>query len=192
MIHRDYFYDSVRYYLFKGSLTQGQVDGMERYLAWYDQENPPVPEVYHIDDRCLAYIFATMIVETAWTMLPVREYGGEKYLKSKPYYPWFGRGDVQLTWEDNYKRQDKKLSDRGIFAPGALLQNPDLALDPLISRYICIWGLYDGDFTGKKFAHFFTDTGTDWYNARTMVNGHDRAAEIADYAEKFHNALSQT
>lgn len=191
-IHRDYFFDSVRYYLFGGSLTTGQVAGMERYLDWYDRENPPLPERYHLDDRNLAYIFATMFVETAQTMQPITEYGSQSYLKSKPYYPWYGRGDVQLTWEENYKRQDKKLSDRGIIQPGALLKNPDLALDLNVSMHICIWGMYDGDFTGKKFATYFTDDLTDWYNARRIINGTDRAAEIAGYGEKFHNALSQT
>lgn len=194
MIHKDYFFDSVRFYLFGGSLTEGQVAGMERYLDWFDQKNPPLPERYHIDERCLAYIFATMHVETAQTMQPIREYGSISYLKSKPYYPWYGRGDVQLTWQDNYKRQDSKLSAPpwSLFPPGALVKNLDLALDLQVSMHVCILGMYDGDFTGKAFRHFFTDDKTDWYNARTIINGHDRASEIAGYAEKYHNALSQT
>jgi putative chitinase len=31
-----------------------------------------------------------------------REYGGEAYLRSKPYYPYFGRGIIQTTWKANY------------------------------------------------------------------------------------------
>ncbi|MEP0518610.1 MAG: hypothetical protein ABJO09_00765 [Hyphomicrobiales bacterium] len=48
-----------------------------------------------------AYVLATAFWETARTMKPVREYGGEKYLKSKRYYPYVGMGYVQLTWRTN-------------------------------------------------------------------------------------------
>lgn len=184
-VHRDYFFDNIKFYLFK-SFSQDQVNGLNVFLDWYDNENPPMPERYHIDDRCLAYILATTYHETAATMQPVKEYGGTSYLQSKPYYPWYGRGYVQLTWEDNYKRQDEKLGLRG-----ALLADPDLALDPDVAKKVIIFGMYDGDFTGEKLGNFFTDTLTDWYNARTIVNGHDRASDIAGYAEKFHNALGQ-
>lgn len=184
-IHRDYFFDSVRYYLAGGTLAQGQVDGFNTFLDWYDSdENPPLPERHHIDDRMLAYILATSWHETAFTVQPVKEYGSESYLKSKPYYPWYGRGHVQLTWEDNYRKQDTKLG-----LGGRLLQNPDLALDPEISMQVIMLGMADGDFTGKRLGQFFTADLTDWYNARTIVNGHDRATDIAAYAEKFHNAI---
>jgi putative chitinase len=185
MIHRKYFFDNVRFYIFK-SLNQGQVDGLNRYLDYYDDDNPRIPDKHHLDDRTFAYVLATVFWETAQTMQPVKEYGSERYLKGKPYYPWYGRGDVQLTWEENYKRQDAKLGMQG-----SLVKNPDLALRPDISLKICILGMLDGDFTGKCLADFFTDSMTDWYDARTIVNGHDRAGEIADYAEKFSNAITR-
>jgi putative chitinase len=186
MIHRDYFFDNIKYYLFK-SFSQDQVDGLNTFLDWYDNEMPPLPERYHMDDRCLAYILATSYHETAFTMQPVTEYGGESYLKSKPYYPWYGRGHVQLTWEENYKKQDTKLGLKG-----ALMKNPDLALDPVISMKVITMGMYDGDFTGKKLGTFFTLEDTNWYDARTIVNGHDKASTIAGYAEKFANAITHT
>jgi hypothetical protein len=191
MIHRDYFFDNIKFYLFK-SFNQDQVDGLNVFLDWYDKENPPIPERYHIDERCLAYILATTYHETAATMQPIAEYGKGK---GKPYgepvgpygQRYYGRGYVQLTWLENYQRQDEKLGLRG-----QLIQNADLALDPEIAKLVIIKGMYDGDFTGKKLGDFFTDTLTDWYNARTIVNGHDRASDIAAYGEKFLNALTQT
>src|SRR5262245_5385448 len=186
MIHRDYFFDNIKYYLFK-SFNQGQVNGLNVFLHWYDNNNPPVPERYHIDDRMLAYILATTYHETAFTMQPVREYGGEAYLKSKPYYPWYGRWYVQLTWKENYQEQDEKLE-----LNGRLMKTPDLALDPLIALKVIIFGMVDGDFTGKKLSNFFTDVDTNWYDARTIVNGHDKASTIAGYGEKFLNAISHT
>ncbi|HSS56278.1 MAG TPA: hypothetical protein VLK79_16650, partial [Gaiellales bacterium] len=109
-IHRDYFFDSIRTSLAGGSLTAEQVDGCTVLLNWYDTKNPPIPDAHHLDDRMLAYCLATAWHETAFTMQPIIEDGGESYLKSKPYYPWYGRGLVQLTWEDNYQKQDDKLA----------------------------------------------------------------------------------
>jgi len=185
-IHRDYFFDNIKYYLFK-TMNQDQVDGCNVFLDWFDLENPPIPERYHIDERCLAYILATTYHETAFTMQPVLEYGSQSYLKSKKYWPWVGRGYVQLTWKENYEAQDRKLG-----LSGALIQNPDLALDPEVAKKVIIFGMYDGDFTGKRLGDYFTDTLTDWYNARRIVNGTDRASTIAGYGEKFLNALTAT
>jgi hypothetical protein len=184
MIHRKYFFDSVRFSLFK-RYNNDRVTGLDFFLDWYDDENPPVPERYHVDDRMFAYILATTYHETGATMQPVKEYGSERYLKKKKYYPWYGRGYVQLTWEENYKNQDEKLG-----LNGELMKNPDLALDPAIALKVIIAGMVDGDFTGKKLSHFFTDQLTDWYNARTIVNGHDRATDIARYAQHFSNAIT--
>lgn len=185
-VHRDYFFDNLKYYLFK-TYSQDQVDGLNVFLDWYDTENPPLPDRHHVDERMLAYILATTYHETAFTMQPIMEYGSQSYLKSKPYYPWVGRGYVQLTWEENYRYQDEKLGLRG-----ALIQNPDLALDPQVAKQVIIFGMLDGDFTGKKLGDYFTDDMTDWHNARRIVNGTDRASTIAGYAEKFLNGLSQT
>ncbi len=184
-IHRDYFYDAVRHYLSAGSLTQDQVDGCNLLLDWYDHENPPLPDKNHLDDRMLAYCLATAWHETAFTMQPVTEYGSESYLKSKPYYPWYGRGYVQLTWDYNYQKQDDKLR-----LHGGLMQDPDLALDPTLATTILLLGMSDGDFTGKKLADYFTSDLTDWYNARRIVNGTDKASDIAKYAEAFCNAIT--
>jgi putative chitinase len=183
-IHRDYFFDNVRYYLAGGSLTQEQVDGCTVLLDWYDTKNPPLPDAHHLDDRMFAYCLATAWHETAFTMQPVKEYGSEEYLRSKPYYPWYGRGYVQLTWDYNYQKQDDKLG-----LGGKLMAEPDLALDPKLATVILLEGMADGDFTGKCLGQYFTDELTDWYNARRIVNGTDKANEIAAYGEKFHNAI---
>jgi hypothetical protein len=161
------------------------VDGCDILLTWYDRENPPIPDRHHLDDRMFAYCLATAWHESAFTMQPVVEYGGEEYLRSKPYYPWYGRGLVQLTWEENYRKQDVKL---GLM--DALIENPDLALEPKIATQILILGMADGDFTGKKLAQYFTDDLTDWYNARRIVNGTDKANDIAKYGELFCNAIT--
>jgi hypothetical protein len=189
MIHRDFFFDAMRHYLTDGSLKENdeysQVSGSNLLLDWFDDENPPIPAAHHLSDREMAYCLATAWHETAFTMRPVIEYGGESYLKSKPYYPWYGRGYVQLTWEENYQKQDAKLGLKG-----ALMKTPDLALDPVIATRILLLGMADGDFTGKRLGDYFTADLTDWYNARRIVNGTDKASAIAAYAEKFCHAIT--
>ena len=41
-----------------------------------------------------AYVLATAFWETARTIQPVREMGGEKYLRSKKCYPYVGMGST--------------------------------------------------------------------------------------------------
>jgi hypothetical protein len=189
-IHRKYFFDNIKYYLFK-SFSQDQVDGLNVFLDWYDNENPPIPDKHHLDERMLAYVLATTYHETAATMQPIAEYGkgsGKPYGQpAGPYgQKYYGRGYVQLTWYDNYKRQDEKLG-----LGGELVKNADLALDPKIAKEVILFGMADGDFTGVGLGKYFTDSLTDWYNARKIVNALDQASLIAGYAEKFNNALSQ-
>jgi hypothetical protein len=184
MIHRRYFFDFMRVNLFK-TFTQAQVDGLNIFLDWYDTENPPLPDRYHLGDRDFAYVLATTYHETGATCQPIREYGSDTYLRGKPYFPYYGRGYVQLTWQANYQTQDSKLGLEGM-----LVQDADLALDPDVALKVILGGMADGDFTGKKLADFFTDQTTDWYNARTIVNGHDCATDIAGYAGLFCDALA--
>src|SRR5690348_9732185 len=70
----------------------------------------------------LAYVLATAYHETAHTMKPVREYGGETYLKKKKYYPYVGMGYVQLTWDYNYKKASVKLGVDFVANPKLLLE----------------------------------------------------------------------
>jgi len=39
--------------------------------------------------------------------------------------------------------------------------------------------MLDGLFTGKKVRDFFTPSWSDWINARRIINGLDRANDIA-------------
>ena len=47
----------------------------------------------------------------------------------------------------------------------------------------------DGDFTGKDLADYIDEDNCDYVEARRIVNGTDRAEQIAGYAEKFEAAL---
>jgi len=181
-IVRKYFFDSVRGSLFSGSMTQAQVDGQNVLLDYGDQHG--------WDDRWLAYVLATTYHETARTMQPIAEYGrgkGKAYgVPDGPYNQvYYGRGFVQLTWYDNYKKQDAKLQ-----LNGQLVQVADTALDLQVATDVIFGGMQDGDFTGVGLGKYINDNGTDFYNARKIVNGLDQASTIAGYATRYVNAIT--
>lgn len=175
---RTAFFASVRRSLFGGRLTEGQVEGLNRILDYRASKWPAM-----IDEE-LAYLLATAYHETGRAMQPIPEGGGEKYLKSKPYYPWYGRGLVQITWRRNYLKWG--------------ITTPDDALEWNTALRVIFEGMIFGTFTGRKLADHISAAGQDYRAARAIVNGNDRAREIADYAEAFleafhagHNPMEQ-
>lgn len=132
----------------------------------------------------LAYVLATAYHETAHTMKPVREYGGEAYLKSKKYYPYVGMGYVQLTWDYNYKKA-------GQFLGVDFISNPKLLLEPKYAVPILIQGMQEGWFTGKKLSDYITLQKSDLVGARRIINGMDKAEQIAKYAREYDADLKK-
>jgi hypothetical protein len=63
------------------------------------------------------------------------------------------------------------------------VNNPEFALDPYYAALILVIGMRDGVFTSRRLSEFHLAHNTyDFRNARTIVNGHDRDAEIAEWA----------
>ena len=129
-----------------------------------------------------AYVLATTYHETAHTMKPVREMGGEAYLRSKKYYPYVGMGYVQLTWLENYRKASAKL---GV----DFVKNPKLLLKPQHAAPILVTGMVEGWFTGKKLSDYITLQKSDFKGARRIINGTDKAALIAGYAKQYDALL---
>lgn len=176
------FFEYLRSNLFYGSLSQQQVDGIN-HLGRYLLEAPFDPDVA-IEQQ--AYCLATFQWETASTMQPIAEYGGP----STRYTPWYGRGYVQLTWEENYEKQENKLKLLSMDdIPWEVHQNRELAMNPDTSAIISIYGMIDGDFTGKSLSDYVKPNNVDYHNARRIVNGTDHAADIATMAKKYEKAV---
>jgi putative chitinase len=170
MINRKVFFDCIRQCLFRGGLSAEQVYGINVILDHWELHYKTVSIFY------MAYMLATVFKETGRRMVPVREGGGEAYLRSKRYYPWVGEGLVQVTWEVNARKFGAKK-------PGDCMSWP-VALRALFE------GMLLGMFTGKKLADYIKPTGARNYKlARRIINGDDCAAEIAAYAESFLTAL---
>lgn len=195
------FFTKIRTSIFKGRLSQKQVEGIENLLDIWTLNFKQHPLEY------LAYCLATAYHETGSTMQPVREafgtstadsikklnaaYAAGKLKSVKtPYWRtgFFGRGYVQLTHEANYKKAGQKL---GI----DLWRYPDKAMDPNHAAMILFQGCIEGWFTGKKLADYIKahpGPGNDEYGfmeARRVVNGADKARLIAGYAAAFEAAL---
>ena len=128
-----------------------------------------------------AYVLATTEHETAGTFEPVREafWKNERWReKNLRYYPYYGRGFVQLTWKHNYIKASKKLGDDFVV-------DPDKVMKPEISKVILVRGMTEGWFTGIRLDEYISPEIVDFFNARRVVNGLDRAQEIAAIAEDY-------
>ena len=192
---RKFYFDTVRKDLFRGNLTQSQVDGqnylLETWEQHFEQNNPNDGTMW------LAYALATFFHETAETMQPIEEYGkgaGKSY--GKPAGPhgqcYYGRGHVQLTWEENYKNGQKFLKERyGVDAN--IHPEAHKMLHPQTSALVSYDGMIHGWFTGVGLPKYLSKSKgiEDPVNARRIVNGTDKADLIAGYYWKFKKALKQ-
>ncbi|MGZ2484256.1 putative chitinase [Rhizobium pisi] len=196
-MNRAHFYAAVRSSLFDGSLSRSQVSGIEAVLDEAEKRST--------DTRWLAYMLATAFHETDRTMQPIHERGGPDYF-FRMYDPkgkrpkvaddlgntqtgdgvkFAGRGLVQLTGRRNYTIFGKLV---GV----DLVANPDAAMQDEIAVRIMFEGMACGLFTGKKLGDYFTATKADWLSARKIINGLDRANDIAGYGKLFLAALKAT
>ena len=125
------------------------------------------PAVYAELARCdlaspevQAGALATIAIETARTFRPVREafWLSEDWRQQNlRYYPYYGRGYIQLTWDYNYRNYGEIVNQ-------PLYDQPDLALVP--------------DIAAAVFAEFFGRSGAadaaqdcDWTACRRHVQG---------------------
>lgn len=185
------------------TFTQGQVNGLNRLMHACNEA--------HLRPQHAAYILATAWHETAFRVRPLSEFGrgasrrygrwltnskGVKYCyrngdrKNPTYYTedeyphlFYGRGEPQLTWLDNYIKAGEEL---GVdFA-----NNPELVNNPVNSANILVKGSMEGWFTSRSIPDEITWGKFDEFvEARSVINGSDRAADIAVYAKVFLTSM---
>lgn len=192
------FFAKVRAGLLGPTLSATEVSGCQAILGAMD--GAPL--------SFTAYALGTAYLETAQTMQPVKEYGGPAYyfrmydirgtrpdkarelgnLQPGDGALFCGRGYPQMTGRKNYERADRNLG-----LNGALIKNPDLAMRADVAAEIMRRGMEEGWFTGKKFSSYLPAQGpATWEmfkSSRRIINGTDRAGDVADYSMLWQEAL---
>lgn len=187
MLNRNIFFRRVKVSLFPKGYTQNQVNGLNFILDGWEYSGLK-------DRRWLAYMLATVYHETNKTFQPIKELGSLKYLRNKKYWPYYGRGYVQLTWDYNYKKMQDAWNSVHSDEQIDMIKNPDLAQSPRIALFVMFEGMTIGvtkhpDFTAYGLEDFFNDKLTDWEGARKIINGTDKKKVIAEYAKNFYEAI---
>ena len=99
---------------------------------------------------------------------------------------YYGRGYVQLTWWRSYAEASLRLKNNF-----DLLTSPDLVLTREISYRIMSEGMRNGTIfaNGHTLIQYFCGAHTDYIGARHIVNGCDKADNIARIARAFEKCL---
>lgn len=201
-INRDFFFNRVRLTLFDGKLTQAQSGGLTALLDYWEANHASA------DDRWLAYVLGTAHHEVDRRMQPINEYGTKAYFEQRygihggnPALAknlgnvndgdgalFHGRGFVQLTGRKNYTYWQDRLHVDLSSGEAAAAH----ALDLAVATQIVFEGMIEGRFTGKKLADYFSPAKQDWLGARAIVNGSDKKALVASYAQNYYGAISYT
>lgn len=217
---RKHFFDAVRASVFGGSLAASQVQGIEALLD-------ACAELHVVDQRDVAYILATPMIETGGSFIPVVEslnysaralkskfssrisaadadrYGrtaqhsaNQPEIANRIYGGDWGRAHLGNTAStDGWTFRGRglcQITGRANYTKFGVVSDPDRAATLPSAAVIMVRGMRDGLFTGKKLRDFFTDSSSDWVNARKIINGLDRADDIAGYGKLFLAALKVT
>lgn len=187
------FFASIRRDLFPKGLQPIQVERIETLLDACSAAGWPL--------AWTSYALATAHHETALWM-HMKELGGSTYFTrmydksgNRPAKAaelgntfvgdgalFAGRGYVQLTGRTNYQKAGRAL---GL----DLLKSPDLVEKPETAALVLVWGMSSGAYTGKANRDYLDKSPPDYVNARRIINGTDKAAQIAGYAKLFQAAL---
>ena len=203
MLDRKIFFDRARRGLLGPTLDQGEVDGCTVILDAFAAQ--PLSFV--------AYALATAYHETNQTMQPVREaYWLSDAAANRYFFRMYdiqgqrpkvaralgniaagdgarfpGMGYPQTTGRANYQRAKDKL---GV----DFIKDPKFMMVPRHAAAVMLRGMLEGWFTGKKLADYLplsrNASLAEFKQARRIINGTDKAADIAAEAVAFQAYLT--
>lgn len=212
-MNRKAFFDSVRFAPFH-NLNQGQVNGLNFLLDTWEADwkvSTPLTQ--------FAYVLGTVWWETGQTMQPIHEYGNRAYF-TRMYDPppagqrpqvarqlgntqpgdgakFAGMGYVQSTGRRNAARATKRLRELKLIPDTVDFEKtPELLMKPEYAILVLFIGMEEAWFTGDSLDKEIDpkidgDEHSDYLRARRIVNGTDRAVEIANASDNFLLALKK-
>lgn len=190
------FFDSVKAGILGPSLDDNEVSGCNAIMEAF--EGFPVADV--------SYALGTAFLETGGAMQPIKEWGGPKYFHkmydingARPakarelgnIHPgdgvlFCGRGYPQVTGRKNYTLAEKVF---GI----PFSTDPDQMLKSGPAAKVMAHFMRHGLFTGRKLADTLPRSGPatlgQFTATRPVINGRDRAADVARFAMSFQGAV---
>jgi putative chitinase len=180
-INHQIFYNTIRAKL---NLTTEMVVGCEKHLDYI--------ESHGLATNYAAYCLATSYWETSGTMHPIVERGSQKYLRSKKYWPYIGRGLIQPTWDYNYRKAAVLLG----LPKEYFIEHMDDLLKWEYALPLLFNGMSVGLYTGKALNDYIDDVDEsdaedlkEYIAARRIVNGKDKATQIGELAITFEHGL---
>jgi hypothetical protein len=198
-IDRTLFFDLVRNNPFPGSLTQEQVDGMNAILDAWESAFPGG------DLRWLANALAQTYHEVSGRMVPIEEYQGaqQSYGKVDPEtgQAYYGRGLIQCTHRENYRRADTELGLEGDMSTEWHAENmlrPDIASACLFEGMVEGWYRTHDDGDPETLERYFSADGkvNNVFEAREIINGDKNkvpswssGASIGELIKGYHEAF---
>jgi len=198
-INRKKFFDGFRPYfkqIVGKALTVTQVANLEFLLGAFEKST-----WFSVDVRRIAYAIATIHIETYLPRInsryaPVTEGGSKSYFNryDKSTNPRKARELGNIEVGDGYRYRGRgycQITGRNNYRKFGIEDNPEMALDPQTAFNILERGMREGTFTGKKIIDYINTSGADYKNARRVINGQDRAAEIAGYARNIEHFLRE-
>ncbi len=195
-MNRKLFFDNIRKSIFNGKLSVPQASNIEIILDTWERL------LKNADYRWIANSLAQIYHETGSRMEPVRETfaKSDSVVKSRlerawitgqlswvkePYWRdgWYGRGHIQVTHKENYRKMQTRTGY-------LFLEKPGLMLEPAISAEVAVIGMCEGLFTGKKLSDYFSESTDLPEDSRRIINGKDgNDKRIANLHNRFLQAL---
>lgn len=191
---------------------QFQLDCFESDRRWFDRRHI----AYAIATECIETDWTFSPIQEYGTYARFERLYGSDTRKGRELgndapgegAAYSGKGLVQITGETNFERAEAEIRkqyphlvaefeartgrkfDLTVGDGPDDAADPENAKEPHLAFAIMTLGMHQGWFTGKKLSDYINVDACDYVHARRVINGLDRAAEIASYAQQIEQILN--